>query len=144
LPPPVQPDQIRKRLEALRDTARDRHHERGARWDTRLSRFWNYFFLVGVVLGGLVATASGSIATQTNDDSWPRYAAIAGAVATACAVGQTKMRAVEKLKFANDKLADFEDVALRAENGLADGSGAELVNELTARLTEISRRELPD
>jgi hypothetical protein len=143
--PPVPPDPVRERLEALRDTALDKHHGKGARSDARWSRFWNYSLLAGIVVGGLVATVSGSIATQNADASWPGYAAaIAGAVVAACAAAPTKLKPVEKLKFALVQLADFEDVAMRAENGLADGSGADLVRALTDRLTEICRREPPD
>lgn len=91
----------------------------GARWDARWSRFWNYTLLAGLVVGGLVATVSGSIATQNADASWPGYAAaIAGAVVAACAAAPTKLKPVEKLKFALVQLADFENVAMKAEKWL--------------------------
>ena len=85
------------------------------------------------------------IASQGGDATWPGYAAgIAGAVVTACGVALTQLKAVEKLRYAHERLGQFQAVALKAENGMALGGGAELVTTLTDELTEIRRRELPD
>jgi hypothetical protein len=91
-----------------------------------------------------VAAVSGAIASQNTDVWSPRAATIAGAVVTACGALVLNLKPVEKLRYAHKRLADFEDVARRAENGLALGGGADLVHELTKDLWEISRRELPD
>lgn len=93
----------------------------------------------------MVATAAGAIVSQDTAKSWAGYAAaVAGAVVTAATAASTKLKPAEKLKFALRNHADFEEVAMRAENGLARGGDHELVSALTDRLTEIRRREPPD
>jgi hypothetical protein len=141
LPEPSDP--VRKRLEALRDLAQA--DAKKAHCQVKSSGFWNYTLLGGIVLGGLVATVSGSIASQNPDASWLAYvAAFAGAGVTACSAAVVKFKAVEKLRFANEQRARFRNVVMKAENGMAVGRGMELVDELTDQLTETYRREPPD
>jgi hypothetical protein len=134
---------VRQRLEALICSAKKEAGD--SRDDAKWSRFANYSLIVVLVVGGLVATASGAIASQNADASWPGYAAgIAGAVVTAATAATAKLKPVEKLRRAMSDIAEFEDVKMRAENGLAEGARFDLVKELTEKLTEIRRREPVD
>ena len=141
--PPLPPDPVRARLEVLAQLARE--EAKRFRRDLKCSRRWNYFLVGAVVVGGLIATVSGSIASQGGDATRAGYfAGFAGAVVTACSAAILKFKPVEKLQFAVQQFAAFEGVALRAENGLADGSGADLVTALTNEFTEYRGRVPPD